>query len=334
MAETLKSRLDAFLKKRGLNNGKVLLDELKSGGNNKVFRMKTEDGTYLLKVYFRHSCDIRRRLKNEFEFSKFAWKAAKGMLPEPICADNKLSIGLYEFISGEKITEQSLNKGHLSQALDFVLKLNSSRNEPEAKMLPAASDACFSIKKYIDHVDYRIVKLKNIDVRCSPDRQATCFIDKKILPEWNRIKDRLKNNLGNNTPLRASEKCVSPSDFGFHNALECSNGKVKFIDFEYAGWDDPAKMICDFFCQPEVPVPLSFFDKFVGKISNIMGYNLQDKALSLMDTHRIKWCCIMLNEFLHAGNMRRCFADRERDIACRKKRQLSKVREYFALHLE
>ena len=25
-----------------------------------------------------------------------------------------------------------------------------------------------------------------------------------------------------------------------------------FIDFEYAGWDDPSKLICDFFCQPAV----------------------------------------------------------------------------------
>ena len=56
-------------------------------------------------------------------------------------------------------------------------------------------------------------------------------------------------------PLDTQESVLSPSDFGFHNALLGPDGKLCFIDFEYAGWDDPAKLICDFFCQPQTPVP-------------------------------------------------------------------------------
>ena len=39
---------------------------------------------------------------------------------------------------------------------------------------------------------------------------------------------------------------ISPSDFGFHNALRTNTGPV-FFDFEFSGWDDPAKTIIDFF---------------------------------------------------------------------------------------
>ena len=39
---------------------------------------------------------------------------------------------------------------------------------------------------------------------------------------------------------------MSPSDFGLQNTLFTKN-KLFFIDFEYAGLDDPAKCLLDFF---------------------------------------------------------------------------------------
>ena len=33
-----------------------------------------------------------------------------------------------------------------------------------------------------------------------------------------------------------AERCISPSDFGFHNALVDERGIVRFLDFEYSGW--------------------------------------------------------------------------------------------------
>ena len=45
--------------------------------------------------------------------------------------------------------------------------------------------------------------------------------------------------------------------------LAASDKKLRFLDFEYAGWDDPAKLIGDFFCQPAIPAPHSEFERFV-----------------------------------------------------------------------
>ena len=56
-------------------------------------------------------------------------------------------------------------------------------------------------------------------------------------------------------PLGEADRVVSPSDFGFHNALRTEDGRLAFLDFEYAGWDDPAKLVCDFELQPAVPAP-------------------------------------------------------------------------------
>ena len=49
------------------------------------------------------------------------------------------------------------------------------------------------------------------------------------------------------TPPRRS---LSPSDFGFHNALLEADGRLTFVDFEYFGWDDPVKIVADVMLHP------------------------------------------------------------------------------------
>src|SRR5581483_2047702 len=110
-------------------------------------------------------------------------------------------------------------------------------------------------------------------------------------------------------------RCISPSDFGFHNALLKPDGKLCFIDFEYAGWDDPAKTVCDFFCQPSVPVDRKHLGRFVEGI--IPGFQdperLEQRIRALLPVYGIKWCCILLNEFLPVGKARRRFASEDCD---------------------
>ena len=111
-------------------------------------------------------------------------------------------------------------------------------------------------------------------------------------------------------PLEREAVIVSPSDFGFHNAL-ADGRNLSFLDFEYAGRDDPAKLVCDFFCQPEVPVPQTYFSCAVERI--VAGLGLPDphrlRCAALLDLYRVKWTCIILNHFLPLGAARRSFAD-------------------------
>ena len=43
---------------------------------------------------------------------------------------------------------------------------------------------------------------------------------------------------------------LSPSDFGFHNAILKESGDLVFLDFEYFGRDDPVKLMADFIWHP------------------------------------------------------------------------------------
>ena len=122
--------------------------------------------------------------------------------------------------------------------------------------------------------------------------------------------------------------CLSPSDFGFHNALLRESGETCFLDFEYAGWDDPAKMIGDFFSHPGVPVPDEHFDWFAAVAFEpfVERERLIERTRCLQPVSRIRWCCIILNEFLPEAAGRRRFADPGADMNERKCMQLEKAR--------
>lgn len=85
---------------------------------------------------------------------------------------------------------------------------------------------------------------------------------------------------------------------------------MKFFDFEYAGWDDPAKLVCDFFCQLAVPVPFTYWREFLGVLQKARGWNslVEKRAKILLSVYRIKWCCIALNDFLAPEAARRNFS--------------------------
>jgi len=126
--------------------------------------------------------------------------------------------------------------------------------------------------------------------------------------------------IGLNVKIGRGDRCLSPSDFGFHNALRLANGQLRFIDFEYAGWDDPAKMVCDFFANPGFPVPKRYLNRAIKVVSKGVAHpkHIRQRIQLLMAVYQIKWCCIMLNEFLPVGMVRRLFSQREeiKRVAC------------------
>jgi hypothetical protein len=60
---------------------------------------------------------------------------------------------------------------------------------------------------------------------------------------------------------------------------------------------------------------------------------MAQRARLLEPISQIKWCCIILNEFLPKAAKRRRFADPSTDAGIRKERQLLKAKQLFeSLH--
>ena len=105
-------------------------------------------------------------------------------------------------------------------------------------------------------------------------------------------------------------------------------GRLFFYDFEYAGWDDPAKLACDFFRQPQVPVPHEHREEFVGRLEDIIGdEDVRERVRLLWPVYGFKWCCILLNEFVRMDAARREFAVGGECAGERRSIQLARARE-------
>ena len=297
------------------------------GGNNRVYRVETAAGPVLLKEYFRHATDPRDSLGAEQAFSRFAWKHGVRGLPRPLACDQAAGIGLYEFVPGQKLAAGEITAAHIDEALAFFAAVNRHRHEPDAAALPVASEACFSLAEHLACVDRRVVQLNAIEPESELHRQAAALVATRIVPAWQRVRALVAaRGLPLDAPLAAADRAVSPSDFGFHNCIATDAG-LRFIDFEYAGWDDPAKTVCDFFCQPAVPVPREHLERFLVGIAAVVGglASLRGRVAMLLPVHELKWFCIMLNEFLPGATERRSFARGDRSREATRLNQLHKV---------
>ncbi|HVL13625.1 MAG TPA: aminoglycoside phosphotransferase family protein [Gemmata sp.] len=301
---------------------------LAGGANNRVYRVVAGCGDAVLKCYFRHPDDPRDRLGAEFAFTRFAWAAGVRDVTEPLACDPANAIALYAFVNGARPTASDVTEELVGQATEFVRELNAARWRPRAARLPLASEACFSIAEHLGTVARRVERLAQ-----AKDPAASEFVRQELVPAWQEVhaaceRDARKCGLPLERALGEGSRCLSPSDFGFHNVVLQPSGRARFIDFEYAGWDDPAKLICDFFCQPAVPVPARHFESFTAAVAT--GFPEPDavaaRARLLLPVYRLKWVCIRLNEFLPVGTRRREFALPPAKLEYRRRRQLADAR--------
>jgi hypothetical protein len=316
----------------GLGND-FAVQPLPGGANNQVFRVDVKGSTALLKVYFQHKDDPRDRLGAEFSFSRFAWDHGVRAGPQPFAYNRERRVGLYEFVPGRQLTPDEVSASAVQQALSFYKGVNRYKRLPEAATLPIASDACFTIADHLQCVERRLRNLKKMEVFSEIDREAAQFVQNELSVAWGDLVASVRKRTGElgldwEAEIAPEDRRLSPSDFGFHNAILAPDGYLRFIDFEYAGWDDPAKMICDFFCQPAIPVPFDYYDTFVEQVVSDLcepAIHFQRAGL-LLPVYQLKWCCILLNDFSPVGASRRLFANNALDQEKRKELQLQKAR--------
>lgn len=324
---------DAAARMLGAGPDALEWQALAGGANNRVYRVTTGTGTRVVKSYFVHEGDQRDRLASEYRFMRFAWSHGIRSIPEPIAVDWTARVAIYEDVRGIRVAAGHIDDSHIDQAIEFVQAINAPRLEASGTELPPASEAQFTIDGHLANVAARVDRLRRAETSDAIDHEAARFIEHDLTEAWVHVHQQARRRAALegtslSRVLPANERRLSPSDFGFHNAILESSGRVRFIDFEYAGWDDPAKLVCDFFCQEAVPIPERYFEAFATAVTR--GVPRSDEVRAridlLMPVYRIKWCCIILNEFLPIAAERRRFLSAT-DTAARKSAQLHKARQ-------
>jgi len=299
--------------------------EFPGGRNNRVFRVETRQGECLLKLYFRDPSDSRDRLGHEYGFLEACCGVGIDALPKPLAKDSENGAALYEFIKGSRV--EAAGSTEILLAAQFIEKINQQRGNKAFRSLPHAAEACYSFQEHVISVDRRIDRLTQMESASALDREARFWVEKELIPAWKKIREQIVRQKDLEKKLDQAMRILSPSDFGFHNSLRKEDGSLVFLDFEYAGWDDPAKLVCDLANQPDRPLSLEEAEPFSSSLVEWLGATdfWRSRFRILAPLYQVKWACIVLNDFLPLGRNRRKFQETQEPEASRKHIQLNKA---------
>lgn len=339
---------------------------LAGGANNVVARVDVGGRPLLAKLYFTHARDPRDRLGTEFGALEFLWRHGVRCVPEPLRMSREQNLGLYEFVAGNRVAAGQVTWPDVQQLMDLLAAMWRLRSQPGAEKLPPASEAAFTLNGYWANVERRLTRVRTalsagradlpvgLQVATSSGRDATEFgldarqrvptgvrefVEHELVPVATAVREFLsaqatKLGVGLDSELPLSQRTLSPADHGFHNVLRRADGKLTFLDFEYAGWDDPAQMLANALLLPEVPLPaehrVAFLREMLARLDGAEGVAARLRLIYPMLA--LKWSLIMLNEFLPVGGERRRFAGANAETRLvaqleKARRQLEVVRE-------
>ncbi len=322
MNSNLKSNIKNLFLKPGTNSffSKI---EITNGRNSKIFLCENNQKKLVVKLY-----KNKNRLKREKLFYKFLKINKIKFTPKLLSSDIKNKLIIYSFIKGKKVNKIS-NKD-LDKLILFIKNLNLAK----LKNLPMAIDGIKNRKNHLSLCQKKINDLKSINNKRFSNKVLIKFLYHTLFPRFELIKKNLMNKKFHKylKVIENKHLIVSPSDVGFHNILKYKND-LYFYDFEYAGLDDPIKLICDFISQPDQQLSTSQKNKFINN-KLFHKYNIKDinfLVKLLLPLHQIKWCCIMLNDF-KSITKKKTYLNSVKRIYLKK--QIDKTIKYYYKHFK
>lgn len=286
------------------------------GRNSRVYRVDADGGPFAMKLYFRHGQDRRDRRATEYSALSFLHRRGVRSVPEPLATDAELGASLFSFAEGAAPRSETAGSAEIDRLADFLVTLRRLSQQPDAAELPVASEATFSLNALTETITRRWQRLEEVDGQGTCYAALTTFLQDEFRPNFEQTvawAGGLLRPLGlaGDRELPPAAKTLSPSDFGFHNVLRTDDGELTFVDFEYFGWDDPAKMISDFLLHPGMALSRPLRGRFLRRVLSGFhdGPSLATRVRAAYALYALKWCMILLNEFVPEHLQRRLFAN-------------------------
>jgi len=301
------------------------------GGNNRVFRLDMAGGSPLsLKCYPPQSIDGRDRLGQEYEALSFLARQGSTLTPQPIARDADRNCALYQWLDGEPAVLRP-QADDVDRLANFLIELQRLCNADGARHLRNASASIFSPAEAVAQYRQRLDRLQR---GADEHPELREFLECRLIPSGASVIRRLEQryvSLGwdPGAPLGMVHRALSPSDFGLHNALRGQDGQLRFVDFEYFGWDDPVKLVSDAAIHPGSNLPDSDASRLVKRLSAV--FEAKDPSFAvrrdvLYPVFGVIWCLIILNDYLPESRSRRVLAAQGGDLKARFAGQLEKAR--------
>lgn len=276
-------------------------------GNSRIFELESSHGKkYALKIYPDRQLDMRPRLETEFRATQFL-EAGHFPVAPTAAIDDGLNWAVYDWVPGKP--PSIVDAGFIDQALEFLLHLRAtSRRSTGGTDFPEASEACLSGAEIISQIKQKHARLISV----SPP-EVTSFLNYDLLPTLSSCEETARKLLPDSFDIELpfAQQILSPSDFGAHNSIKDGSGRYIFIDFEYFGWDDPVKLASDFYWHPAMNLSKELRKRWLTSAKSIFKDDLSfvRRLNGYLPLIGIRWCLILLNEFLPSALARRVNAD-------------------------
>ena len=276
------------------------------GGNSHLHCFRRGMRAAVLKIY----SDGRQRGRGQQEFSALSFLARAGLpVPLPLALSSDQGMALYSWLEGETASLKP-DPADADRLADFWMKLQSLRDDPLAEDLVPASAACFSLQDALDQASHRLARLEQALTGSSPvpdlQQDVADFVRRELSPALRKMQGSLPEQfhaagLEPSARLERRWQVLSPSDFGRHNSLRRPDGGLSFVDFEYFGWDDPAKAVSDMMLHPGSAFTPAEKKRLLARFSASLAAS--DPAFPLRQRllyplFGMIWCLIILNLFL------------------------------------
>jgi hypothetical protein len=294
------------------------IEPVVNGRNNRLYRVATSTGVFALKSYPAPDDDPQDRLGAEYGALEFLKRQNEASVPAPLAIDRTLGAALYEWVEGSPIVEASTEG--INQVIEFTRRMHEYRQHEMAAGLPLASEACLSAGELLRQIQRRDRRLSEVAVA---NAELAGLLD-RLRGFRDSIAAALPGDLNKDVPARF--RTLNPSDFGFHNSIRRPDGQIVFLDFEYFGWDDPVKLAADLMLHPAMQLNEGQSAYLARGMVDIFGADpdFQARLARLLPLYAVRWCLIMLNEFLPERWARRAIAG-EVDQSEAKTKQLAKA---------
>jgi hypothetical protein len=300
-----------------------------AGRNSGIYRVRRSGTSYALKQYPPRRPGERDRAATELAALRFMTAHGIDSVPRPYATDPEGGYALIEWIDGAPVTAP--RDTDIAAANRFLAAIHGLRNAPDASAQPSAAESCLSGGEIVAQIERRLARLGAI----AEESALAAFLDTAIRPLLARITSwaeagYAEEGLSFTHPIGGAARTLCASDFGFHNALRRRSGELVFIDFDDFGWDDPVKLTADFLLHPGTQLPEQLKRYFAAATTAIYqtDRSFASRLALLYPLFALRWCLILLNEFLPERWAHRINAGGQSDWVAVKQRQLDRAREW------
>jgi len=301
------------------------------GRNSGVYRVSSGPATFALKQYPPRRAGDRDRALVEFNALRFLASHENAVVPRAIAADPAAGFLLLEWIDGAPVDAPGATD--IDSACRFLRSIHALRDADGANAQPPAAEACLCGREIATQIERRVARLATLR---SDEPSLGDFLDTRFLPlaktivAWAR-QGYAAAGLSFEGDVAEAARTLCPADFGFHNALRRRDRALVFIDFDYFGWDDPVKLTADFLLHPGMRLGDDLKRRFAAEAVNIYGADpgFHHRLALLYPLFALRWCAILLNEFLPERWVNRLNAGEEADWTAAKARQLERAQQWL-----